>query len=491
MVACSSVPIQKKIPSNYLSHYQTGSYLERKLAPLVRQHRGQTGFFLLANGIDAFAIRSALIKKAQHKIDVQYYMIHEDKSGKDFYHLLKQAAERGVRIRLLIDDIHLGREDKLLKDLAAHPNVEVRVFNPFNRKISRYPQFVFRLGKITRRMHDKSLTIDNQISIVGGRNIGDEYFHQQSEVRFGDMDVVFIGPLVTDVEKNFDDFWNSQYVDLLANLEKLPAFSKKSKQAYTKQLSIDDSYYLDSLDKQTFPFFWGKAQLIADKPDKIIKKRQPKKFIKINPIHRAIDAAKKEILVFTPYLVPTKAGIDYVKALRKKGVRIILLTNSLATTDVPFVHSGYMNYRKALIQAGVELYELKHTDIPLQVFKAHAKGKKIKANKDSLHAKVMIFDRKRFYVGSMNIDPRSIFENTELGLLIDSPSVAQSIYKWFKNNVNKLAYKLEIKKLRGRGETLIWKKNKKQFYIKEPNTRLLGRIWMDFLSGLPIAEKHM
>ncbi len=490
LVACSGVPAQhKKSQSNYLTNYQSGTYLEKKFAPLLKQHPNKTGFFLLANGVDAFAVRSALIKKAQSKIDVQYYMIHEDKSGSDFYRLLKQAANRGVKIRLLIDDIHLSNETTLLKDLAAHPNVEVRVFNPFNRHISRYPQFVFKLGKITRRMHDKSLTIDNQISIVGGRNIADEYFHQQKEVRFGDMDVAFIGPRVRDVSLSFDRFWNSRLVDRLDNLEKIPASSKALTVSYKSALSIDDSYYLNALDKQKFPFSWGKAKLIADDPEKIKRKRNTKKFIKVSEISKYISNTKKELLIFTPYLVPTKAGLRYVKELRKKGVRIILLTNSLHTTDVPFVHSGYMNYRKALIKLGVELHELKVGDFPL--FKSHAMGERVRAKKNSLHAKVMVFDRKLFYIGSMNIDPRSVYENTELGLVIESPKVANLIYKWFARNADDLTYTMKIKNLSGRGETLVWQDGESKFYIKEPKTRLLGRIWMDFLSGLPIAENHL
>jgi len=492
LVACSTLPEKKvKQDSNYLQNYRENTYLEQKLSPLVKKHPKQTGFFLLENGLDAFAVRTALIKKAESKIDIQYYMIHEDKSGRAFFSVIKQAADRGVKIRLLIDDIHLDNESSFLKDVAAHPNIEVRVFNPFDRRISRYPQFAFRLGKITRRMHNKSLTIDNQISIVGGRNIADEYFQLNKEVNFGDVDAVFIGPLVQEVSKSFDDYWNSEEVELLANLEHISAHSTQSNLLMNNIIAVDDSYYIDALDKQAFPFSWANAQLIADKPEKIHKRRDKKQFIKETELYPYIQAVKKEILIFTPYLVPTDVGIQHIKQLRKRGIKVTFVTNSLATTDVPFVHAGYMNYRKKLINLGVNLYELKKTDMPLTLFKAHAKGKKVRAKKGSLHAKLIVFDREVFYVGSMNIDPRSIYENTELGLVIQSPDVSELIYQWFEKNVGNTTYKVDLKELSGRGETLIWRNSKKSFLIKEPRTRLLGRIWMDFLSGLPIAEKHL
>ena len=492
LTACTGVPTQQeKTPSDHLKNYRPNTYLEKKLAPLVKQNAGKTGFFLIENGVDAFAIRTALIKKAEGKIDVQYYMIHEDESGWTFFKELKQAANRGVKIRLLIDDIHLGNESNLLRDAASHPNIEVRVFNPFNRRIPRFIQFVYKLGKISRRMHNKSLTVDNQISIVGGRNIADEYFQHKHDVNFSDMDAIFIGSLVDEVSKSFDAFWNSDYVDLLSNLEKLPKKSISIDRMKRHSIQISDQYYIDSLDQYKFPFNWAKASLIADRPEKIKKKRDTKRFIRNAEISKYISEAKKEILIFTPYLVPTKAGIEYFKELREKNVRIILLTNSLSTTDVPFVHSGYINYRRSLVELGVELYELKENNRSLELFKQYSKGKRVKAKKDSLHAKVMVFDRKKFYVGSMNIDPRSVSENTELGLLIESPVVAESIYNWFDRNADALAYKIDVKALSGRGETTIWKNSYNKFSTKEPGTRILGRIWMDFLSGLPIAENHM
>lgn len=490
LTACSTLPKQEKQFSHYLQNHPANSYLEKKFSPLLKKHPNKTGFFLLADGIDAFAVRTALIKKAQNKIDIQYYMVHDDQSGQAFFKVVKQAADRGVKIRVLIDDIHLSSESHVIKDAAAHPNIDVRVFNPFNRMYSRYPQFVFKLGKITRRMHNKSLTVDNQISIVGGRNIANEYFEQEKDVNFGDVDAVFIGPLVKDVSRSFDEYWNSDQVELFTNLEKVPTQTKPTSLHTQNELTIDDSFYREALEKNTFPFSWAKAKLIADNPEKISQRKHKKQFIEDTQLAPYFKAAKKEVLIFTPYLVPTKSGIKNIKQLRQRGIRVIFVTNSLATTDVPFVHSGYMNYRRALVELGVELYELKQSDTILELFKSHARGKRIKAKKDSLHAKVFVFDRKIFYVGSMNVDPRSIYENTELGLIIESPDVAELIYHWFEHNVSNITYRIGIKELSGRGKTLIWQDGNHHFFIKEPGTRLLGRIWMDFLSGLPIAEKH-
>ena len=496
LTACSSIPVQqKKQFSNALTHYKAHSYLEKKLAPLAQQHPHQTGFFLVANGMDAFAMRRTLIQKATNKIDVQYYFIQEDQSGKKFLNLLKQAADRGVKVRLLVDDIALDTGAPALKDAAAHPNIEVRVFNPFNRRFSRYPQYIFQLGKITRRMHNKSITVDNQISIIGGRNIADEYFQQKKSVNFGDIDVVFIGSLVPKVGQSFDQFWNSRHVKLFANLEVLPQQSLPST-LITPNHGIDKNYYSHLLHMGKLPFTWGKATLIADSPDKILKKHTIRRFIQQTPLSPYIEAAQQEILVFTPYLVPTEMGIQQLKVLRSRGIRIILFTNSLATTDVPIVHSGYIKYRKKLLELGVELYELKQAPylgvLLHTLFKQRSMGEKIvDIQKESLHAKIMVFDRKAFYVGSMNIDPRSVYENTELGLVIESKQAAQSIYTWFNKNIQKLAYKVELKKLGAWNHQVVWLQGQQDYLIDEPNTSFLGRIWMDFLSALPLAENQL
>jgi putative cardiolipin synthase len=276
----------------------------------------------------------------------------------------------------------------------------------------------------------------------------------------------------------------------LDNLEKLPTVLAVDPSLQT--IEKEDNYYIHAIESGTLPFSWAKAHLIADHPDKILQKRYPKQFIKQTEISHYIDKVKKELLIFTPYLVPTATGIQYFKRLKQRGVRIILFTNSLATTDVPLVHSGYMNYRHALVELGVELYELKHVSRTFDLFKQLSNGKKVKVKKDSLHAKVMVFDRQAFYVGSMNIDPRSISENTELGLVIESAKVANSIYTWFEKNINQLAYRITLKDLFSQGKQVVWQSNDtQQFLINEPHTSLSRRVWMDFLRGLPIAEKHL
>ena len=492
LTACSSIPPQqKKQASHFLTHYKQHSTLEKRFTPLTRQHRDKTGFFLVANGVDAFNVRRAIIKKAENKIDIQYYFIREDQSGTQFLTLLQQAANRGVKIRLLVDDIGLDSDSSVLKQTAAHPNIEVRVFNPFNRRFSRIPQYIFQLGKITRRMHNKSITVDNQISIIGGRNIADEYFQQKKSVNFGDVDVVFIGALVPSVGAKFDEFWNSAQVNLLENLEKLPNFSPDRIRSASPE-NLNGQYYTHLLTTGRLPFVWGKAHLIADSPDKILKKTIIRKFIKQTQLRPYIEAIQTEILIFTPYLVPTQIGIQQLKTLRERGIRIILFTNSLATTDVPIVHAGYIKYRKKLLQLGVELYELKQSPYSLNLFAQRSTGNKIlDIQKESLHAKIMVFDRKAFYIGSMNIDPRSVYENTELGLVIESEPVAQRISTWFNNNIQKLAYKVELKQLTDWQPQVVWSQGQQNYLIDEPNTTLFGRIWMDFLSGLPLTENQL
>jgi putative cardiolipin synthase len=310
-------------------------------------------------------------------------------------------------------------------------------------------------------------------------------------MNFGDMDVVFIGALVPKVGQKFDEFWNSIQVKLLENLESLPQQPKALSPSDDANI-LDKNYYSNLLNTGYLPFFWGKATLIADSPDKILKKQNVRKFIKQTQLFPYIAAAQQEILIFTPYLVPTQTGIQHLKELRNRGIRIILFTNSLATTDVPIVHSAYIRYRKKLLELGVELYELKQVPYLRTLFKQRSKGSTLlNIQKESLHAKIMVFDRKAFYIGSMNIDPRSVYENTELGLVIESEKIAQSIYTWFNKNIQKLAYKVELKQLGDWNNQVVWRQGKKDYLITEPNTSLFGRVWMNFLSSLPLAEDQL
>ncbi len=411
--------------------------IAKKILPEVAKHPGKSGFALLDDGIEALAARILLMGKATRSIDAQYYFILDDTTGSLFIRELLAAADRGVRVRLLVDDIATQGYDLGMAALDAHPNFEIRIFNPFTRRTGRFLN-VRDFARVNRRMHNKSFIVDNQVIIVGGRNIGDEYFSAQKDMNFADMDVFGVGPVAKQGSAVFDEFWNDRHSlpvsALLAPLEDPEtAMLALRNRIDTNLLELAKTPYADALidseldliQPNSKPLNWVPYKLVSDPPSKAWDDKDSEKKI-ISPISDVILNAERELLLISPYFVPRKSGIAGFKKLRDRGVEVYVLTNSLASTDVSAVHAGYAPARKPLLKMGVKLYEVRAD--------AHIKGTKrsgIQGSRASLHTKGFIVDRRIVFFGSFNFDPRSAHINTEMGIFMDAPQMAEQLAEIF------------------------------------------------------------
>ncbi len=477
--------------------------LGKAIAADLERHPGLSGFYLLPRGVDAFTARAALAYRAERSIDAQYYLLHNDLVGKLFLDSLLKAADRGVRVRLLVDDMALDdRKDVGAAALDAHPNFEIRIFNPFGRGGVRWWQFLSRFGDVTRRMHNKSFTVDNQVTVVGGRNIGNEYFEANPELQFGDLDVLGVGPVVGEVSSVFDLYWNSassypvgKLVKKLPDQQKLDELDRSFGEFIAQQL---DSVYLQALYASpllelirdwSFDFHWGESDVLYDDPAKITSARD-QHHLRLNTQLQTYSAEiEHELLIFSPYFVPGSEGVENLSRMVKRGVRVRIITNSLASTDVAAVHAGYARYRKPLLRAGVELYEVDKT-------LTRDERKEIKgpsgSSKASLHAKSFVVDRQRVFIGSLNLDPRSVVENTEIGIMIESPEMARLMGEGFDRIVDGATFRVALEDLGTAGEALRWYRqssNGQQVFSNEPNTGFWRRLGVSLLRLLPIESQ--
>ncbi len=467
-----------------------------------RAHPGKSGFLLLGDGLDAFVARVVLAHAAERSIDVQYYLYHDDLVGRLFTDLLLKAADRGVRVRLLVDDMDLEGRDLGVAAADSHPNMEVRIFNPFSRKTGRTMQFVTRLGSVTRRMHNKTFIVDNQAAIVGGRNIGNEYFEADPDLAFSDLDVLSIGPVAREVSGAFDKYWNSELAYPASVLTgKRPTAEEVEElrgqlNDYTAQQA--DSAYLQALRNSSLAgrlredrvrFYWGDAHVIYDQPEKILHGFDETEYHLAPLLAPYFDGVKKELIIFSPYFVPGKEGTAFLSQLSKRGVRVRILTNSLASNDVGIVHAGYAKYRKELLRAGIELHEMNK-----QLTRKDRKEKKGKhgSSKASLHAKSFVFDRKQVFIGSLNLDPRAVLHNTEIGIVISSAEIAEGMGDWFDQNIGKMAFRLELKKDKGGSEEMLWHgldDGAQRTFDVDPHTGFWRRFGIGFMGLFPIDSQ--
>ncbi|MFA9420146.1 MAG: phospholipase D family protein [Gammaproteobacteria bacterium] len=424
----------------------------------------KTGVFLLQHGRDAFAARALLARKAEKSIDVQYYMYHQDTVGSLLTYELLRAADRGVRVRMLIDDIYGHEGEDTWVALDAHPSIEVRLWNPWKRGKNRMLQSVLRAIDINYRMHAKSYTVDNQATILGGRNIGDEYFDADTSVAFSDLDVLAIGPSVMEVSAEFDEYWNSDFaypVDILVrqgNEQELDALRDARTGFYKQQATSDyvkaltDSGLAHGLADGSLGFSWSEARVIHDSPEKETLGKAGKDELLLSQLAPYITGAKKTVDIVSPYFVPGDRATDALCKLAEDGVRVNILTNSLASNDVSAVHAGYSKYRRKLLRCGVQLFEL---DESLKDREGKAFTWLPGLKKSSLHAKTMAFDGEIMFVGSFNFDQRSININNEIGLVFREPGIAGESARHFEDKVNEIAFRVEFSR-EGGSENLHW-----------------------------------
>jgi putative cardiolipin synthase len=502
---CSGLPqVERKVSHALADHRDTrlGQLVQASLAA----QRGLSGVYPLADGAEAFGARVGLARAAMRTLDVQYYIFHPDMSGHVFLGELLVAADRGVRVRLLLDDIHTARLDRILAAVGTHPNVEVRLFNPFVHRRARWLDAVLDFRRITRRMHNKSLTADNAASIVGGRNIGAEYFGVKPDLDFSDLDLLTIGAVVDEVSAQFDEYWNSQQTYPLAALRGAPRAGPDSLRELRAKISREAQAMRSAADwidpdqhtlaraiagGQLPEFFWGGGTVIADPPDKVVQPPHDSERHAASRLVGLLEQARNELILVSPYFVPGKRGVRWLEGLVRRGVRVQVITNSFAATDVRAVHAGYAPYREQLLRAGVILYEMKpsaHTELARETRRHSLTG----PSRSSLHAKSYMTDRKVVYVGSFNLDHRSARLNTEMGVMVENAQLCLRLYQDFVRRILDVAYRVELAKEAQGGAHLVWitgQGEREVRYDSEPDVGLWDKLYLGVLQVLPIEDQ--
>lgn len=503
---CASLPENVNRSTSQALQDTDDTAIAHYLADELASHPGQSGFHLLDDGLDAFAARAALARAAERSLDVQYYLYHADLTGRLLTHELIAAADRGVRVRILLDDMGLGGRDINLLLADAHPNIELRIFNPFTRNRWRTGQFITRMGEVSRRMHNKSFTADNQLTIVGGRNIGNEYFDADPTLAFGDLDVLAAGPVVKKISTAFDAYWASSLAYPITTLTgKQTDQKQRTERAADLQAYVDvqkDSAYLkalgnsaliQSLKNDALHFDWGKAIALYDSPEKLANAVGDASLQLTPQLEPFITATKSEFSILSAYFIPGKEGVEFFRGLRERGVRVRIVTNSLASTDVVIVHSGYKKYRKDLLRMGVELYEMNRPPAKPGEQKKKGSDKKHKTGSSgaSLHAKAFVLDRKALFIGSLNLDPRSVDQNTEIGIMFHAPSLAEEVAEAFDNMDKERVFSLHLETIDG-SEQIVWEgleDGQPVRYTTDPHTGFWKRLWVNIMSWLPIESQ--
>ena len=470
--------------------------LGRAIAPLAARHPGETGIYALPEPGSAFAARVQLAAAADRSLDVQYYIWHGDETGRLLFEALWQAAERGVRVRLLLDDNNTSGLDETIAALDGHANMEVRLYNPLFHRGFRALNYLTDFGRVNRRMHNKSFTADNQATIVGGRNVGDEYFGAGTAVGFKDLDVLAVGAAVPEVSKAFDLYWNSRSAypsSKLVGGAPPGAGAELERQFDSVRASPAAAAYVRALYETTFardllqaalPFEWASTKLLHDDPAKTLDTTGRKDVLLLSAMLQAVGRPQRSFDLVSPYFVPGDGGTKAICELARTGVRVRVLTNSLAATDVGAVHAGYAKRRETLLAAGVRLYELKPT---AGLDERHARGPVGGGSSSaSLHAKTFAVDDARIFVGSFNFDERSALLNTEMGLLIDSPALSQRLAQAFDGDIPRSAYEVRLAAGSGRLEWIERTDTGETRHDTEPGAGFLKRAWIGFLSLLPI-----
>ena len=492
LVGCASLPPLERQAPRVALDAPADAPLVQLAAHSLSQANG-SGFQILPISYGSMAARVTLADRAVKTLDVQYYELAADTTGRYFLRVLHVAAKRGVRVRVLIDDLHTVGEDALLTSFAATPNVEVRLFNPFPAGRSSIPWRFVRswndLERVNHRMHNKLFIADNTFAIMGGRNIAGEYFLTKPDHNFLDLDLLAAGAVVRDLSKSFDAYWNSPYAYPVAAIVP-PSPAGLSDQYFTERtvvlmppdppgMNLGMERYealVDQLRGDSVPLIEAPARVVADAPEKIegSGRRDHGDTVR-REFSALVDTAQHDVLATSPYFVPGPQGIAHIAEMRRRGVRLQLFTNSLASNDTILAHIGYARYRYRLLHLGVELYELNPT-VPFKRGRFGDFG----ASRAQLHAKLAIVDDQALFIGSMNLDNRSANLNTEVAVIVDSAQLCAEVtaltdlgsaYRVRLTSHNQLQWV-------GSSEDYV------QLIDHEPNTSELERIEVDLLGPL-------
>ncbi|MEO8565780.1 MAG: phospholipase D family protein [Betaproteobacteria bacterium] len=514
LAGCASLPPGSdfaKTSSSALARPEQ-TRMGRQLAAGKAEHPGNSGFKLLPVGTDSFLLRMEMAQAAERTLDVQYFLIQSDDTGQLLIEALLKAADRGVRVRVLLDDAGSFGRDAQIRTLAGYPNVQLRLFNPFayrgNVGFVHGAEFFADATRLNYRMHNKLFVVDNEISIVGGRNIGDEYFQGGRDYEFGDYDIIAAGPIVNEVSKSFDAFWNNPMaipIEALAegkpSAQDLEDYRGVLAAHHAKMIEADAPYMrvlaanqpLTAMLDGKSSLAWAKGEVVYDSPEKakVQDGEQGGRLLR----HRLGEVAKQvqtELIVVSPYLVPGAAGMKFLTGLRERNVNVRILTNSLASTDMPVVHSGYQAFRAPLLGTGVDLYEVRPV-LGAPVVRGTRLRSLSSGGQYALHAKVFVFDRERVFVGSMNLDQRSLHLNTEIGLIIESPELARQIALRFADITQPAnSYVLMLGEADRFGQRhLVWRtleNGTRVDFDQDPDVTFWQRLQIDMLSMLPLDD---
>jgi putative cardiolipin synthase len=495
VTACTSVPFDypkqasEAVPSSTETHYGT------QLAGWQAENgAANTGSVMLIRGMDALGSRLVMMDRAEATIDAQYFLLKPDKAGDLFLGKLLRAADRGVRVRLLLDDIFTPRRDRIFAILSSHPNVEVRLFNPASRASPATWSLLWDFSRVNRRMHNKAFIVDGSLAVMGGRNIAEEYFELKPQQDFDDFEMLVFGEVVHEIAASFDRFWNSslsvpieafhesekpQRVERwLAHMEEVVSGEEPSPYA----AAVNSPFLQQILDGEITPYV-STADLHYDSPRKLRTSRSDDE-------HRRLEAAvvdqlrqaREEIIIITPYLVPRDLSYSFLREARDKGVRVIIITNSLASTNHVAVHSAYGPRRKGMLAAGAEIHEIKVDEAP----PFSRRGSE--AERVTLHTKAIIIDREQLFIGSLNFDPRSIEINTEVGLFINSPEAASDYRDIVYRDLPRYTYRVELDER----ERLRWQyqhEGESRTYTSEPGAGFWRKFKAGFYGLLPLDDQ--
>lgn len=464
-------------------------------AETAAQHPGKSGFLLIPEGGRAYTARLAMTDLAEKTLDAQYFIWDVDTTGRIMADRLIRAADRGVRVRLLLDDYYQTEEADIgVAALDAHPNIEVRFFNPVGNRRWRSWSLVSDFGRLNHRMHNKLFIMDNAVAVGGGRNIADTYFGVRPDQNFRDLDFGMAGPVVQDLSASFDLFWNGEWAVPLGAViaeRTSEADYRRLRQRLADNIAAGGYPYpvdegiaelrqrlLDIRDS----FVWAPSRVLVEDPARVGGDGGDP--VITQAILKRLDTTERELLIESPYVILLDRGIAEVAKLTGRGVTVRILTNSAVTNDVMAAHAGYANTREDLLAAGADLYELR-PDSDMKRQWSLAAGK----SRAALHAKALVFDRQTVFLGSFNFDPRSRFINTEIGIVIDSPELAGQVAAFMDEGVTPgNAFHVTLDD----AGDLVWTARNGDAEIRfdaDPETTLWDRFLLDLVGLLPIDEQ--
>jgi putative cardiolipin synthase len=489
VAGCARLPTDYPRTESMALQDYTSSTIGQHWAKEEAKYPGKSAFALLRYGNDAFSIRLAMIDRAEKTLDLQVYILQPDETGRILTERLLRAADRGVRVRLLIDDHGFGGTDVGAATMDAHPNIEVRLFNPFANRTLPQLDFIIDLDRVNHRMHNKIIVADNSFAVVGGRNVGDYYFGVNPNTNFRDLDIMTAGPIVRDISRVFDHFWQGDWAvpisvlvkeqpgedDLAAGRERLHRLIEEGNYPYALDTQVDEF-----LERGKGRAVWAEGKVIWDDPASIEEGEEVDALI--DKIRKKFWSAEKSFIVESAYFVVREQGAENARKMVDKGVQVRVLTNSLASNDVLAAHAGHAKFRRQLLEAGVELYELR-TDS--EVIKKTWKGD----SEAGLHTKAMVFDDESLFIGSFNLDPRSAYINTEAGIFVESPELTARLLKYMDEGI---APDNSYRVMLDENDRMVWIteiEGEEVRYYKDPQSTWGQRFVSGFIGLFPVESQ--